>query len=131
MLIDGFEKTLKTLNEKGHILAVATSKPTVFAKKILEKYNIIQYFDVVVGSELDGTRTEKDQVIEYTLKCLGVTDTDSVIMVGDRKYDVEGAAKFGIPTIGVTFGFAEDGELEKAGAKYIATCPEDIIRITS
>lgn len=130
-LIEGFEDTLRTLKENGHILAVSTSKPTVFAKRILEKYNVIQYFDEVVGSEMDGSRTEKNEVIEYTLKSLGITSNDSVIMVGDRKFDVEGAARFGIPTIGVTFGFAEDGELEEAGAKYLVTCPEEIIDIVS
>lgn len=130
-LIHGFEDTLRILKENGHILAVSTSKPTVFAKRILEKYKVIQYFDEVVGSEMDGSRTEKNEVIEYTLKCLGITGNDSVIMVGDRKFDVEGAAEFGIPTIGVTFGFAEEGELEEAGAKYIVTCPEEIINIVS
>ena len=130
-LIDGFEHVLKVLKENGHILAVSTSKPTVFAKRILDKYNVSEYFDVIVGSEMDGRRTAKNEVIEYTLECLGIDQTAPVIMVGDRSYDVEGAAAFGIPTIGVTFGFAAEGELEKAGAKYIVTCPEEIIPIVS
>ena len=98
---------------------------------ILDKYNVSEYFDVIVGSEMDGRRTAKNEVIEYTLECLGIDQTAPVIMVGDRNYDVEGAAAFDIPTIGVTFGFAEEGELEKAGAKYIVTCPEGIIPIVS
>ena len=131
LLIPGFDTVLKTLKDKGHILAVATSKPTVFARQILDEYKVSQYFDAIIGSELDGSRTEKAEVIEYTLETLNITNKDSIIMVGDRSYDVLGAAKLGIPTIGVTFGFAKEGELEKAGAKYIVTCPDEIIDIVS
>ncbi len=125
-LIEGFDEVLKTLKENGHILAVSTSKPTVFAKRILEKYKVAHYFDVIAGSELDGTRSEKSEVIEYTLSLLNIKRNDEVIMVGDRNYDVYGAKAFNIPCIGVTFGFAEEGELENAGAKYIVNTPCEI-----
>lgn len=109
-------------------IALATSKPKEFAVRILEKYNLIQYFDVLDGSNLDGTKNHKHQVIESVLEQLGLDEKDfaQCLMIGDRKHDVEGAARFGIDCIGVEFGYAEEGELEAAGAKYIVNTMSDL-----
>ncbi|MGL4737589.1 MAG: HAD family hydrolase [Cellulosilyticaceae bacterium] len=118
---DGIPELLQQLCQSGKTLAVATSKPQIFAEKILEKYELSHYFKVVVGSELDGTRTLKADVIQAVFAQLGLTEDDkaSTIMVGDRKHDIVGAKAYGIPSIGVTFGYAEEGELAQAGADYV------------
>ena len=116
---------LDTLKKKGFILSLATSKPECHSIKILEHFGLYGYFDEAVGSELDGTRIAKIDVIKEAIKRLGITDYSQIIMVGDRKHDILAAKELGIKSVGVTYGFAPDGELEKAGADYIAhTCPE-------
>ncbi|WP_329957457.1 HAD-IA family hydrolase [Novisyntrophococcus fermenticellae] len=118
---------LQLLKEHGKILGVASSKPTVFVEEILLNSNLRKYFDVVVGSELDGTRTSKDEVIEEALKQLGVvTHREQVLMVGDRLYDVEGAKSCGLLCIGAAYGYGGREELEKSGAVFIADTVEEL-----
>lgn len=89
---DGVPGMLKTLKDQGYLLAVASSKPTVFVRKVLEHFDLLAFFDVVIGSEMDGRRTEKVEVIEAALQELGMQDRrDKVMMIGDRMHDVEGA----------------------------------------
>ena len=115
------------LHEKGIRLAVATSKPRHFAQRILEKYDMQRDFDLVCGSELDGTLGQKWEVIEYALSQFGIAPSEA-IMVGDRKYDVIGAKKCGVDCIGVRFGYAEPGELEAEGAVYVAEDADDLYK---
>ena len=123
----GIISMLKELKAAGKIMAVSTSKPFVFAKQILKKYELDPYFSVVVGSELDGTRDAKEEVIMETLNQLGLEKgTRQAVMIGDRKHDILGAKKCGLDGIGVRFGYAEEGELEKAGAIAIADTVEDL-----
>ena len=77
---------------------------------------------------MDGTRTRKDEVIAYALESCGISDYKQAVMVGDREHDVLGAARFGIDTIGVLYGYGSREELEQAGAVYLAERPEDICR---
>lgn len=125
---EGIPNMLELLSKSGKTLAVATSKPTVFAEPILEKYGIRQYFKKVVGSELDGTRSDKAEVIEEVLKQLSIPieKRSKVIMIGDRRHDILGAKKCGIASIGVQFGYAEDNELSDAGADYIVDTVEEL-----
>ena len=118
---EGIPEILRALKEQGKKLAVATSKPYIFAKQILEKYAIANYFDWIVGSELDGTRVKKAEVIEEVLKQAKIAEEErkGCLMVGDRKHDIQGAKACQMASMGVKFGYAEDGELEKAGAIYI------------
>lgn len=124
----GIKELLEELKKKGKILALASSKPTVFCKRILEHFEIIQYFQVIVGSELDGRRTDKGQVIEEALKQLGTKEKEKnqIIMVGDRKHDILGGKKNGLTTVGLKLGYANEGELEEAGADYIV---EDVSQL--
>ena len=115
-VIDGIPELLFALASAGAVLALATSKPQVFAARILEKYNLSAPFSVVVGSELDGRRSDKAEVVALALEKLGVQDRRAAVMVGDRRHDVIGAHKNGVRACGVTFGYAEPGELEAAGA---------------
>lgn len=112
-------KILSALKQAGKTVALSTSKPEVYAKRILDHFSITGYFDEICGCELDGTRNSKAEVIEETLKRLNNPDKKKVVMVGDRKHDIIGAKKCDITSIGIKIGYAEDGELEKAGADYI------------
>lgn len=93
----GIPQMLEQTPLAGKALVIATSKPENFARSIAARYGIDHYFALIAGSEMDETRTEKHQVIEYALKTCGITDCSSrVLMVGDRMHDVVGAAKFSI-----------------------------------
>lgn len=118
---DGIEELLEELINKGKVLAIATSKPGIFTERILEKFTLKKYFKVVVGSELDGTRNDKGEVIQEVIRQLDLSkdDLSKTIMVGDRKHDIIGAKSCRIHSIGVKYGFAKENELELAGADYI------------
>ena len=125
-LIDGVVDMLKTLKANNKKLALATSKPSPFVKKIIEKFEIDAYFDAVSCAEFDGTRNDKAEVIAYALEQIG--DYKNAVMVGDRKHDVIGARKNRIDCIGVSFGYAEDGELKENHATLIV---DDINELTN
>ena len=82
-------------------LAVATSKPTPFAQRIVEHFGLDVHLDVVAGATLDGSRRTKADVIRFALTALAADPADAV-MVGDRAQDVAGARTLGLPSIGVT-----------------------------
>ena len=125
---DGIEDVLQKLVDTAHVLVLATSKPKVFADRIMTKYRLRPYFKLICGSELDGTRDNKDEVIEYAISKLQIP-REQIIMVGDRKHDIIGAKKCGIASCGVRYGYAEPGELEAAGADYIAEDLTDLLEI--
>ena len=117
VVYDGVEDMLKTLKENGKKVILATSKPEIFANIILNHFNLMQYFDFVAGALMSNTRTKKDEVIAFALENIQNINLSAAIMVGDRMHDVIGAAKFGIETIGVTYGYGSKEELVNAGAK--------------
>lgn len=113
----GIVKLLKKLREAGYLLAVATSKPTPSALRILERYQMESLFDFICGSEFDGTRSKKSEVVKAVLEHFEIQKCpDQALMIGDRKYDVLGASAVGVPCLGVRYGYGEPGELEEAGA---------------
>lgn len=122
----GISGLLKELKERGRVLCLATSKPIVFARRILEDFGLSDYFDVTVGSELDGTRNYKNEVIREVFRQLGPIDARRALMIGDRRQDIEGAKLCGIASLGVRFGYAEPGELENAGADYLVSTVEEL-----
>ena len=107
-------------------MAVASSKPTIFVRQILEKFELAPYFQVIEGSNIDGSRVEKKEVIAEVLRQLGNPPAQQLLMVGDRKFDVIGAREMGLGCVGVRFGFAAPGELEDSGAVYIAETVADL-----
>lgn len=113
-LHDGIVEVLTELVRTGRVVGLATSKPWVYAEQILERIDLRDRFTVVGGAELDGTRRAKADVIEWTLAELGGPAPSDVVLVGDRRQDVDGARANGIAVIGVTWGFAVDGELDGA-----------------
>lgn len=123
----GIGDLLKTLQAEGHRLFVATSKPEVTAKEILEHFELASYFEEICGADLTVARDTKDQVIAYLLEKAG--KLDNILMVGDTDYDVLGAAAHGIPTIGVAWGYGSVESMQKAGAVAIAETMEDLHRL--
>ena len=109
-LIDGVPDMLKELENHGKKLALATSKPAPYSKRIIEHFGIDKYFDFVSCSELDGTRNDKAEIIAEALRIS--PESAFPVMVGDRKHDAMGAKKNNVPFIGVSYGYAADGELE-------------------
>lgn len=120
----GIEDALINLQKSGVKICLATGKPIVYAKRILEHFGLIKYFSIMVGSELDGRRTDKTEIVEYALSKLDTKE--NVIMIGDRKFDVISAHICGIPCIGVKYGFADENELENANADYIADSVDEL-----
>jgi phosphoglycolate phosphatase len=91
---------------------------TVFADRVLEHFDLAKYFTFVSGSEPCGKRSEKSELIRYALEQNNISDLDSCVMVGDRKYDIAGAKAVGINSIGVLYGYGGLDELTEAGADY-------------
>ena len=119
----GVAELLRELKEAGLQLMVATSKPEVQALRVLKHFGLAEYFEHICGAPLgneDGAR--KADVVH---RALGYAeDASSVVMVGDRRHDVEGARENGIPCIGVLYGYGSREELAVAGASFIA---EDLV----
>ena len=118
-VLDGAVEILRELKKAGKTTALATSKPLVFAERIVERYGLAEYLDFVVGADLKGGLNYKDEVINEVLKQAKPSDLSKVVIVGDRMHDILGAKKCGISSIGVKCGYAEENELENAGANFI------------
>lgn len=128
----GVERLLKSLKTAGKTVVLATSKPEEFARRILEHFGLDGYFDLIAGATMDGTRSKKADVIAYALSALSSKngtsiDPGTVMMVGDRAQDINGARACGLDSIGVLYGYGDRRELETAGATHIARAVEDIL----
>jgi len=116
-VFEGVAETLAELKRRGYRLFVATAKPTVYAKQILEHFDLAQYFTDIYGSELNGDRTNKAELIQYILAQQQL-QADQCMMVGDREHDIFGARQNGIDTIAVNYGYGSQEELALAQPKY-------------
>ena len=123
----GIRETLETLKAQGHRLFVATSKPEPQANEVLAHFDLAKYFEQIAGATLDGSRSHKADVITYLLGLTG--DVGNTVMVGDTAYDVIGAAQHDIPTIGVSWGYGEVTDMEKAGAIAVANTMEELVAL--
>ena len=121
---EGVPEMLKRLRDGGKRIMVATSKPEVYAVRIFDRFGLSQFFERVGGANINGTRNDKDEVIEYVLEKAGISDRSSVLMIGDRRQDVIGAHKTGLKCMGILWGFGSIEELTEAGADFIAETPE-------
>ena len=130
----GIPESLDELVKAGHHLHIATSKPEVFAVRILDHFDLSGPFTSVHGSELDGTRSDKGELIDYILKTKGIPANDAM-MIGDRKHDVLGAVKNEVSGCGVLWGYGSREELDEAGASHLFESPKtlghDILEITN
>ena len=131
---DGVPEMLESLVQAGHRVHLATSKPEVFALRILENIGLTRHFTHVCGAGMDGTRAKKAEVLEELFRRGGVTEPNAETltdwrMIGDRIYDVEGAAAFGMKSVGVTWGF---GPMEEfAGAEAAVDTPAALAALFS
>ncbi|NBI29704.1 HAD family hydrolase [Chengkuizengella marina] len=123
-LYDGIVQLLLELTKQNKQLYVATSKPTFFADKVLQHFDIKKYFQFTSGSNLDGTRSDKAEVIQYLIENKGL-DLNDIVMIGDRKYDLIGAQNNGVASIAVGYGYGSKQELlEKNPTYYVETVKE-------
>lgn len=122
----GIRDMLDRLQDADALLAVATSKPEVFARQIFDHFDMSHYFAFVGGSTLDSSRVSKADVIAHTLKALGNPHEEWVLMVGDRDYDIIGAKAHGLTTVGVTYGFGTAEEHKEAGADHIVSSVREL-----
>lgn len=121
----GIHDLLTRLRDRRTRLVVASSKPEVFVRRILEHFGLIEFFGDVFGSELDGTRTDKTELLRHALDRTGI-DPKQAVMVGDRRHDIIGAHNNQISSIGALYGYGSREELENAGAKRLATSPDQL-----
>lgn len=127
-ICDGIADALACLRSAGRELIVATAKPKVMAEKILEKFELSEYFSGVYGCELDGTRSKKEEVIAWAIKNQPI-DPSRAIMVGDRMHDIVGARINGIPTIGVLWGYGSREEFSAYSAEFVVSNTDELKKI--
>lgn len=125
----GIPALLADLKAAGKTVVMATSKPEVFARRIMQHFSLENYFDAICGATMDETRTDKGEVIAYALRTIGATGTQGIVMVGDREHDVKGAAGNGLPCIGAVYGYGTAEELTVAGALALADTVEDLRKL--
>jgi phosphoglycolate phosphatase len=124
-LYAGVPEVLAALAAAGHRLFVATSKPTVYARPIIEHFGLDRFFDDICGSELDGTRTDKTELLAWLLARNRI-DRATAAMIGDRSHDMVGARNNAMRAIGVAYGYGGESELRQAGAEVVCAAPWDI-----
>lgn len=123
---EGIPALLGQLKASGKKLAVATSKPTVFADIILRHFGLTDFFSFVAGSNLDGSRVEKAEVIAYALQQLCEVNRENVLMVGDRKHDIAGAQINAIDSLAVCYGYGSREELLLTNPTWIAKTVDEV-----
>jgi phosphoglycolate phosphatase len=128
-LYEGVHEMLGTLEGAGALLGVATSKPTPLAEEVLRYLGVASYFGVVAGATFDDARVTKAAVVAHALERLGCPSSENVGLVGDRKYDMQGAWENGVHPIGAAWGYGTVEELLSSGAEAVATSPADVGRL--
>jgi phosphoglycolate phosphatase len=122
----GIEETLSALTGSGRRLFVATSKPSLYAERIIDHFKLRVYFERVFGAELDGRRSDKTELLGYALETTRV-DPSQAIMIGDRSHDMIGARNNGMTAVGVLYGYGNEEELLDAGAHHICATPRRLL----
>lgn len=122
------EETLKILKEKGYRLGVASSKPQKFCGILLEHFGIANYFEVIGGAVSDGKAGSKAAVLADVLERFKVDDKEEVVLIGDTRYDAEGAKEVGIDCIGITYGFEPEIDTMRAAGAYICDTLEEVVK---
>lgn len=126
---EGVRQMLERLKQNGVYLATATSKPEDYARRILDRFDLLRYFDFLGAATFDSSRHDKIQVLGYTLDKIGITDKEKVIMVGDRANDIDGAHHYGLKCIAVRYGYGDMEEFTAHGADMTADTPDDVADI--
>jgi phosphoglycolate phosphatase len=126
VLYPGIAGVLTALAAEGLPLYIATSKPHVYARAIVEHFGIGEYFRNVYGCEWNGDRSNKAELLAHLLSEEGLEPTAEVVMIGDRHHDIRAARAHGLTAVGVTWGFGSEQELREAGADRICTAVGDL-----
>jgi phosphoglycolate phosphatase len=129
VVYEGIPEMLGELKNRGAIVALATSKPYEFSVRILDYFDLHQYFDFVGAATMDGRISRKADVISHLIDKLGENEKSSILMIGDRDQDIDGANANGLQSAGVLWGYGSREELMDAGADYIVSAPSDIVNI--
>ncbi len=124
---DGIAAFLEKLKSRGYTLLIATSKPEEFTVQILQHFSLDKYFAFVAGNTLDESRPTKASVIAYLRERYPAINATNAVMIGDRKYDIEGAKQNALPSIGVLYGYGSREELETAGATAVVADLEELL----
>ena len=122
---DGAPEALSALKGRGACLILCTSKPRVYATRILDRFGLARHFDAAYGAELDGRFDDKGDLIAHILAAEGLAP-EGCVMWGDRKHDVIGAGRHKIPTIGALWGYGGEAELRAAGAAALCARPDEV-----
>lgn len=131
-LYEGIHDLLSSLRAAGKTLVLATSKPEVYSSKILKLFGLTEYFNFSEGASFDSSREKKCDVLAYALEMVGANNAEgksTAVLIGDTKFDVEGARLCGVDSIAVTYGYGKEDELVAEGATYIARSVENVKRI--
>jgi phosphoglycolate phosphatase len=123
---DGIPEALGALQKNGHTLYVATSKPAVYAERIIAHFGLQRYFKCVFGSELDGARSDKTSLISHILQRELISPSETS-MIGDRVHDIVGATENGIYGFGVLWGYGTKDELKNSGARAFFSTPKELV----
>ena len=126
-LYDGIRDTLLSLHTSGIKVVLATSKPELYALQILQHFDLMSLFDRICGSNMDGSRSKKAEVITYALQSFPETALNDIVMIGDRLHDINGAKAVGIDSIGVSYGYGSVDELHQAGATHVISSPKELL----
>lgn len=130
VLYPGVVEFLEELHRRGYRLAIATSKLQRMAKIVTEEvFDLAGHFDNIFGRDDECTLHTKADVINHGLKTTGITDRSRVLMIGDRKFDINGAKECHLTSVGVLFGYGDRPEFEAAGADYICSSYDEILDI--
>ena len=125
-IYDGIAQLLKKLKDCGRKVILATSKPEIYAEKIIENFGAAEYFDLIAGSTLGQERNSKADVLRYAIEKTGISDLSKVIMIGDRKHDVLGANEVGIKCAYILYGYGNREEALEYNADYILNTVNDL-----
>lgn len=125
-LYDGIKETLRALSEEGFKNVLATAKPEHFAHSLLDHYGLSDYFAFITGATMDKSRNSKIKVLQHIIDTLKIDDVSEAVMIGDREFDLCGAANFGIDAIGVLYGFGSREELSNSPHIYLAKDAKDL-----
>lgn len=128
-LYDGIIELLEILKKNNKKIVLATSKPELYAKDILEYFKINEYFTFVAGADFEETRVNKGDVIKHAIENANISDLSKVVMIGDREHDIIGAKENNIKSIGVLYGYGDVIELTQARADYIVKNTNELLNI--
>jgi len=128
-LYSGILDLLGELNRLNRKLYIATSKPREYTMLILEHFEIAKYFEFVSGSNMDGSMSAKSDLIDRIIPYIKNDELIETIMIGDRRYDIEGAKHHQIDSAAVLYGYGEKSELAEAAPTYLIESTEKLTKL--